>query len=359
MEKLQERQYNLDLLKALAIVCMIICHPVYLMGRYIPGYEGDFAYFFADMIAGSYVVAAHGFMFAMGVGMVYSRKNSPKDLVGRGIRLLILAYALNFLRSGVYFLTYDVINGVETTRTLSSLFGCDILHFAGLAFIVTGILKKINLKAIHIFGIGLCLSVLGTALAFVHTGNRVVNTFLGLFYFTSHSTPSFNLFSWYIFVAVGILFGKILKETQNKDRLYLILLVVSGIVMIIYLIATAKFGVLFLSKENEYYAAGPIEAFGLLSIDFFILPLFHFLLKKVDASKFRLCIEMSKNINSIYCIHWCIIGATEFFFCHILGVVFSYPFMYIYAIVLIVVSFLLARFYKALKKKYMDPVLEG
>ena len=38
------RQYNLDLLKALAIVCMIICHCVTMIGAHHDGYENDFPF---------------------------------------------------------------------------------------------------------------------------------------------------------------------------------------------------------------------------------------------------------------------------------------------------------------------------
>ena len=72
----QERRYELDLLKALAIVAMIICHAVYMLGAHLPNYEADVAYFVGDVVFGSYLAVAHAFMFAMGVGMVFSKKTS-------------------------------------------------------------------------------------------------------------------------------------------------------------------------------------------------------------------------------------------------------------------------------------------
>ena len=128
----------------------------------------------------------------------------------------------------------------------------------------------------------------------------------------------------------------------------------SGIVAAIYIAATWVKGVYFLTRGGEYYDASPLEAAGLLSIDFFFLSVFHFVLEVVDVSKFRIPIEMSKNINAIYCIHWCIIGATQFVCCKLLNIVFDYPFIYTYAIVLVVVSFLLARGYKQLKGQYLE-----
>ena len=88
------RRNELELLKALAIIAMIFCHPVIRLGIHRVGYESDFAFFFGDVILGDYLGVAHAFMFAMGVGMVYSRKNAPADLMRRGVRLYLLGYAL-------------------------------------------------------------------------------------------------------------------------------------------------------------------------------------------------------------------------------------------------------------------------
>jgi len=65
---------------------------------------------------------------------------------------------------------------------------------------------------------------------------------------------------------------------------------------------------------------------------------------------------MSKNINIIFCIHWYIIGAAEFFLCHLLKLEFMSDYVVIYAfgMVLVVVSFLLARHYKSWKTKRME-----
>ena len=334
---------------------MVICHAVYSLGFYRLGFENDFLWNFADTILGDYMVVAHGFMFAMGVGMVYSRRNAPADLIVRGIKLFILGYTLNFLRYGVYILTYDIINDVHNELTLLSLFGPDILHFAGLALIATGIFKKLKLEEFHMFAIGLIFSMIGTTVAStVDTGNELLNYFIALFVFPKQENCAFNFCSWYIFVGVGLLFGKILQGPLDKDKLYKGLLIVSSVIALLYILGTVTYGMMFLSAGNEYYAASPMEAMGLLSIDFFFLSVFYFLLKKFDVSKFRLLIEMSRNINSIYCIHWCIIGFIECVFCYMLGVVLSYAAMYALGVAVLVVSFLLARLYAFWKAKYIE-----
>ncbi|MDO4859563.1 MAG: heparan-alpha-glucosaminide N-acetyltransferase domain-containing protein [Bacillota bacterium] len=344
------RQYNLDLLKATAIVCMLICHPIIRFGEYRSGYENDFLYFMADDIIGDYIVAAHGFMFAMGVGMVFSRKNTAKDMIRRGFKLFLLGYVLNFFRYGIYALGYAIMTGGFSLMAQDALFCPDILHFAGLAFIATGVFMKLKLKTVPILVISVILSTIGASAAFYDTGNTVLNYVCGAFIFASEDFSLFCFFNWYIFVAAGLLFGTILQKTQDRDLLYKRLLIASGTVCIIYVACSCRFGAFFLSKGGEYYVASPPEAVGLLSIDFLVLSLFYFLLQKTGASKFRIPIEMSKNITSIYVIHWLILGFTESVCCYMLGIVFDYPFILAYGAALMVVSFLLARLYDRFKR---------
>lgn len=64
------RRSELDLLKALTIISMILCHPVIRIGIHDPGYENEFLFFLGEDIFGKYLCVAHAFMFAMGFGMV-------------------------------------------------------------------------------------------------------------------------------------------------------------------------------------------------------------------------------------------------------------------------------------------------
>ena len=354
--KNNQRQYNLDLLKAFVISFMPLCHIVQMFGMYRPDCANEVLYTFATRILGGYLVAAHGFMFAMGVGMAYSGKNSPGEQIHRGINLFLLAYVLNFFRYGMYFLSEGLITGSFSIRAVGALFGGDILQFAGLAFVATGIFQKLKLKETEILSIALILSLIGTMAAGVDTQNFVLNLLIGLFVFTPDHASTFCFCNWYLYVAAGIIFGKILKAMPDKDTFYKKLLIVSGVISAAYIALSCKFGMMFLCKTRGFYDASPLEAFGLLSIDFFFLSAFYFLLKKVDASKFRHAIEMSKNINTIYCIHWCILGPLEFFLCYLLKleIVSNYVVMYTFGIVLVVVSFLLARHYKSWKARFME-----
>ncbi len=337
------RQNNLELLKALAILAMLFCHPVIRLGIHRAGYENDFAFFFGDVILGDYLAAAHAFMFAMGVGMVYSRKNAPADLMRRGLRLYLLGYALNFCRYGIYALAYGFISGAFEPETLEALFGPDILQFAGLALFFTGVLKRLRLREGHMLAVGALLSAIGAAVPFIDTGSFALNWLLGHFVYTTWDASCFVFCNWYIFVAAGLLFGAILRETEDRDRFYKRLLVVSGCVMAAYLAATFVFGALFLCRERVYYAASPPEAAGLLSIDITLLSVFYFLLKRVPASKLRVFLELSYNLTPIYLIHWCILGFVDSIFCYLMEITISWLVIYGIGAMLLVVSGWIAK----------------
>lgn len=353
-----ERQHNLDLLKAVAIIAMIFCHPVIRLGIHRIGYQDDFLYFFGDCVLGCYLCVAHAFMFVMGVGVIYTKNNTPLDLVRRGIRLYLLGYVLNFLRYGIYALADGLISGAFEPETLEALFGPDILQFAGLALVVTGILRKLKLRESLIFAFSLLLSVIGTAVPFIDTGSFGLNWLIGHFVYTTWDTACFVFCNWYFFAAAGLLFGAILRGTADPDRLYGRLLIGSGCVMAAYIAGSFVFGAMFLSRNRLFYAASTLEAAGLLSIDLFLLSAFYFLLKKVGPEKLRIFLEMSRNLALIYLIHWCILGMIDSIACYLLGVTFSWAAIYGMGLMLIVVSFFLARLWRRKKsaRKARDPV---
>ena len=345
------RQYELDLLKALAIVSMIICHAVIQLAAHIPGYEQDMAYVFADLYLGCYLAVAHAFMLAMGFGIIFSKKNAPSDLIRRGIHLYILAFVLNFFRYGMYAVAYGLIEGEFMEETVYSLIVLDILQFAGLALIATGLFKLLKLNVFHMLVIGVILSIAGGILAFTYNGSYVANYFIGHFVTTTKECSCFVFFNWYIFVAAGMMLGTVIRRTEDTDRLYRRLLYIAIPVLIIYIALTCIFGPMFMTKSRWYYATSLPESIGLMSIDLSLMGIFHFLLKKVDISRVSVLITMSQNVNQIYCIQWCVIGFVDSIFCYMIGIVFPYWFMYLFGVALIFFSYWTAKLWTNRKRK--------
>lgn len=338
-----ERRHELDLLKVAAIVGMILCHAVYMLGTHHPNYENDLAYFVADYVFGCYFAVAHAFMFAMGVGIVFSKKNKPIDLVKRGVFLYIAAFVLNFFRYGIYALIDGLIEGRFTEETSYAFLVQDIFHFAGLALIVTGAFKAIKLKEWYIFIIGIVFSAVGGFVAFSYSGHPALNYVVGHFIVTTKEDSTFAFLNWYVFVGFGLLFGKLLRETKDADKLYRIVLCIAVPVMVAYIVLSSVFGAFFLAKNGWYYAIGLPDAIGLLSIDMTLLAAFYYLCKKVPERKLSVFIEMSRNLTPIYVAQWCLIGFVDSIFCYLLGFVIPYWAEYLFGVALIFISYWIAK----------------
>lgn len=336
------REYNLDLLKAFAIIFMVICHPMLCLGEYIEGHENNFWYFFGDVILGDYFVGAHGFMLAMGVGIVFSRNNTPQKIILRGIKIYFLAYVFNFFRYGIYSIGYYFWGGILLEEAIYAIIFQDILQFAGIALITTGIFKALKLNEKHIFLIALMLSTITTFIPNIDMKSTILNALISTFVYTTKEDTYFCFFNWYIFVATGILFGKTLKKIKNKHSFYVNLFKIFFPLMFLYILLSFKYGAHFLTRDTFYYVASPLEALGFLSIDFSLLSIFYFLLEKFDVSKFKIFIGMSKNLTKIYIIHWLILGFIDAIFFTIMGYKISYLQIYLFSIALLIVSVYLA-----------------
>ena len=91
------RQVELDLLKAYPILFMVIIH-VYenlSIGRIDPAPHTLLEHIL-QFLAGP--ATAPAFMFALGVGIVYSRNSTPELLLKRGFKLFLGGYVLNASR---------------------------------------------------------------------------------------------------------------------------------------------------------------------------------------------------------------------------------------------------------------------
>ena len=85
-------------------------------------------------------------MFAMGVGIIYSGNNAPKLLFRRGLKLFLGGYALYAARSGILTALGTALTGRFDPELTKYLFlNMDILHFAGLALMMSSLLFWIKI----------------------------------------------------------------------------------------------------------------------------------------------------------------------------------------------------------------------
>ena len=214
------RQIELDIAKCLAIIFMIFLH------CYMSGIASDslpMKRVVSQLLGRPF--AAPVFMFAMGVGMVYSKNQEPVYLIKRGIKLMLLGVVVNVGEWILpHFLAGKLLGDWDMVPIAGGLllFCVDILAFAGMAMILIGILKKLKLVSWQIVIVAVVLSVIGSFVRFHNFGSEVWNLITGYFIGSIRdngtSFTSFPLFNWFIVPAVGMLFGEWYIKCNNKKR---------------------------------------------------------------------------------------------------------------------------------------------
>ncbi|MBO2517174.1 MAG: hypothetical protein CW338_07895 [Clostridiales bacterium] len=315
------RQPEIDLVKGLAIIFMIVDHS-FGMISYTEEYH--FLYLFLDEILAGYL-AAPMFMFCMGVGFAYSGKQDPRRIAVRGLKMLLTAFMLNTGRFVIpqllsYLFGRPLINNgwAFTMRPSGSpnpanyipyMFLSDILFFAGFSMLAFALFKKLKLSPVTVFIIGVVSSFAATLLPFVRTDNQAVKGLLAFFVNTDRSL--FPFLVWLIFPASGYLFGHFLLRCADKKLFYRKVLLLSLPVMALYAVCCFLMKAAFpFSVENtEYYMSLP-DALFTLCIGMVFIAVCYF----VSCSKhlkFTALRRFSANINTMFIISWLLISYTS------------------------------------------------
>lgn len=306
------RQMELDMAKTVLILLMPLVHVVIectskeRLAYGIP-------YLFDTVIGGP--LGAPMYMFAMGVGMVYTRHQTPADYAGRGIKIGIVGYALNICRFLIPFLIGYMITG-DYDRYIDSLpyrvFGNDILQFACLAMLCMALFVKLRLPDMAMLLISLGMSLLGTCLRGIDVGMPYGNIFLGYLIGTEDAAgkvfSDFPLLNWLIIPVCGYVFGKRLLRVKDKKLFYRILSPIGILITIIYFSVGIinEFG-MFGEGQNCYYHLSTPDAIASLMAAVGILGIYHALSGHIPHRMLSLTAEISRNINAVYCIHWVIV----------------------------------------------------
>jgi uncharacterized membrane protein len=296
------RQPELDIAKGLAIVFMVWTH---VFDELSSSTDGLLAMVVREILGGPF--AAPVFMICMGIGISYSKKNEPKDLLRRGIGLLGIGILLNLFR----FLLPDIIKYALTLdskyiHATFMVFSVDILQFAGLAFLFMAVAKKLRLSNTSLMIIGIATSVLGMLLRQVSTGNYYFDQFVGYLWGTDVQSY-FPFLNWIIFPLSGIVFGTLFKCCKDKRGFYLRVSPLCGVVMLGYLVLTLRYGTIFMSG-GSYFFLSLFDAIFFLILAMGLFGLCYAITRLLPKCSFKPLMRWSRNINVIYCIHLTLLG---------------------------------------------------
>lgn len=143
------RIVSIDMLRAIAIVLMVLCHS----GIYLSSPEKDPGfYFFANHVIGDFPAPLFLFLVGMSQAVSFSRKsrllsqegeklNTSDGLFLKGVCLFLLSFVLSFLNSGIHY-----------------IFEWDVLSIIGFSMMVLSFLRKWNPAALIAIAIVLVLA---------------------------------------------------------------------------------------------------------------------------------------------------------------------------------------------------------
>ena len=306
------RQPELDIARGLAVLFMVAVHVLELFSdeAVVSSIYGTIVGFLGAP------PAAPVFMFLLGTGIVYSKKNEAGSLLKRGCLIFLAGYLLNILRGSVPWLIYYsmIKDGAVLPEALNEFVYIDILQFAGLAFVYFAFLKKIRANALFIIISGVLFIFLNSVLVDLKTDNTAVSALSGLIWGSS-GLSFFPFLSWIIYPIAGCLFGLILIRCVNKKKLYSVMLAMG---LILFLVFCGIFiGLLNIDvgmvDEYKYYHHG--LAGNLIYLSFILLWLsLLYWVSALFTGPVKSTIERwSRNVTPIYFIHWILLGNLTLF----------------------------------------------
>ena len=310
-----ERLFELDALKFFAILFMVTIHVYENLGPYDTDYVMPDSAFrnIIEFLGGPLVAPA--LMFCMGIGMIFTKHNSPGEFIRRGIKLMITGYALNFFKLTFPQLIGKMI-GIEDDYDLIGGFLCvDILTFAGAAYITIGLMKKIHLSIFSMCMIGCLLQATGIWAVNIHIESDVLRGLAGIL-LPAGFWAAFPLTLWLVYPTFGMAFGEYLKKTVDHREMYKKLLIISAV-----LFTACTAGLVYVGYDlrrsyavcdNLYYFQTFISTIWTIPLILLVISLCFFLFVPLKDTKFGGLMRFAGvKLNTVFIVQWLLISAVN------------------------------------------------
>lgn len=232
------------------------------------------------------------------------------------------------------------------------LFCVDILAFAGLSFILMGILKKFELSNKKLIVIALLMSIIGYLLRGTDLGIPVLNLIFGNFIGTAGGFTAFPLFNWFIFPIAGYIWGQYFIRAKDKGEFFefwYILLILS---ILSFIISTNHWGGVLSDDVHLYYFLNTLDAVFCIINAHAVIGLCYFIMKYLPDAVIKAFSILSSNINRIYIAQWLFIPLAVIFISYLFkDLVLTDLVSSIIAIAMLLLSTVCAIYYKKLRTK--------
>ena len=355
------RQLDVDIAKAQMVLMLPFIHCI-IECTSDEGLCSGIPYLFDTIIGGPF--SAPMYLFAMGIGLAYSRKKTVELQLKRGFTLIGIFYLSNTCRFPIPYLIGYKISG-DREHFIDPLFyrwlGNDVLLFAGLAIITIAVFRYFKLSERAMLVIAAVMTLTASLIGEVDTHSMFGNIFLGYLIGTDDATglviSDFPLMIWLIIPVTGMLFGRILTRVRDKDAFYRIVSLPALIIALIYFPVGIHCGWgMFGEGQNCYYHMKILDICICLLLDIGMLGVWHKLSLMIGNRSKAFFSEVSANITSIYCIHWVFVRTITNVILYIKNGTQILPLWetMLLSLAILIVSIIIARYYKILKAGFIS-----
>ncbi len=311
-----KRQNFLDIAKAFSIFTMIYVHVLENCGiiseTAMPDPKNAVLSTLMEKIFGG-VLSAPVFMFCMGIGIAYSKRQNIRYFFSRGKKLFLQGWLLNIARDVIPMVLIWLIKRDPEIISIIiyNAFSIDILHLAGTAFLLYALLTKLRLSDKRILIFSVFMSAVGSFIREFDTGSYFTSVLTGCFFGCNHDNylTSFPLFNWFIFIAAGKYFGEYLKRCDDVKALFRKIMAPSSVFFLFYSFFGLKyhFG-MFGESPSLYYHMHTIDALYAISAVFTLFGSTVFLSDRLPEKVLNIVGILSKNLNYVYILQWMLVG---------------------------------------------------
>lgn len=291
----KKRLLHLDFARAIAVLFMFTQHCMIIHDIY----AGETTLLGQIFIVSGTAPAAPIFLLIMGIFIKQSNAPLKKNIV-RGLKIFLLGYILNIFRFVIPLLIAKLSGEtLQSDESILSMFlSVDIFQLAGLAFIITSVLKRVSDNKFILPAIILIILLISPLLWGVMENYFFLQPLWG-----SSGNVYFPLFPWLIYPLLGLYQSNFFYKINEKKRIVRSIIV--GISAIIISVLTLDYFTI-----GDYYRSGLAVHIGIIGFIFLWIPLCYGIVQLFnEGSKLSKAYTFfSKNVTSIYFIQWILFG---------------------------------------------------
>ncbi len=312
------RQVEMDVLKGSFIFLIFVVHSFQLLGSaealQSAAYQGIFS---VGMFTGASL-----FLFFMGFGLAYSRKQNAMEVAGSGIKWIAYQFLSNFCNMivlliplGCYVLMgRNIEEEVLTIKGLAPyiLFMLNIFYITGVIQLFMAFFRRIRIPLYGYLIVALIVSATTPFLAQLSSSNRILEAMIRMF-FTAGGTVSFAVWPYISFTAIGYFFGRYFLTCGDKSHFYKRALPITIPISIAYvtwvLVSNGELPVIFEYLHNQYMYPNVLKCIATTAILISLAGVIYHILNQVKKWKrgeryiFGVIHFFSKHISKLYAVH--------------------------------------------------------